>query len=291
MGKVYDAMSKVEEEQERMAHPLNKADHMTKANGRPAQPDTEARERFDFLSYSLNLSPAYEATGASPQREVLQQPIREIELNLGRLDPHLVTLGDCDPAAAEAHHRLASALISAAIERPLKRVLVASALHGDGRTCLTLTLAGALALARRRVLVVDTDLLRPSMLRLLGIDTEIGLAEALSGGAHPADAVIKLMPCGLHVLPTRGLVENAAELLASPEFGRLLESLDHEYDFMLFDSAPLLAAGDTHLLLHHVDTALLVVSPGRCTASQAEQAASLLAPEDVFGVVLNKVIV
>jgi capsular exopolysaccharide synthesis family protein len=290
MGRIYEAISKIEEERDRTVHPVKRPDGGAKANGQITRSNIKTGDEFDFLSYSLNLSPAQDANEAAPQGEAFSRPGREVELDFGRLDPHLVTLGDCDPIAAEAYHRLAAEVISAAIEHPLKRVLITSAMHGDGRTSVTLNLAGALALARRRVLIVDTDLLRPSVLRLLGVESDVGLAELLAGRAEPDEAIINLLPCSIRVLPTRGLVENSAELLASPDLGRLLESLDHDYDFILFDSAPLLASGDAHLLLHHVDTVLLVVSPGGCTAAQAAQATAMLASEDVFGVVLNKIV-
>jgi Mrp family chromosome partitioning ATPase len=91
------------------------------------------------------------------------------------------------------------------------------------------------------------------------------------------------------VLPSRGQVENAAELLASAEFSELLDELDPDYDFVLFDSAPLLATGDAHLLLHYADTALLVVQPDKCRGGQIAQAIAPMAPEDIFGVVINRV--
>jgi Mrp family chromosome partitioning ATPase len=217
--------------------------------------------------------------------------VREVTVDSGRLDPHLVMLNEADPAAAEQYHRLAAALIAAAVERPLKRVLIVSALHGDGRTCVTLNLAGALARARRRVLVVDADLLRPSVLRLLGVESDAPVAEAFAAGADAAKvraALVQLQPYEFTVLPSRGQVENAAELLASAEFGQLLDELDADYDFVLFDSAPLLVAGDAHLLLHYADTALLVVTPEKCRGGQVAQAIAPIPPEDLFGVVLNR---
>ena len=108
------------------------------------------------------------------------------------MDPHLVTLSEYDPAAADQYQRVAFSLIAAAAERPLKRVLIASALQGDGRTCVLLNLAGALAQARRRVLVVDTDLRYPSVSRLLGLDVETGLTEALANGDRANDALCKV---------------------------------------------------------------------------------------------------
>lgn len=217
------------------------------------------------------------------------QPAREVTLELGRLDPHLVAFHDFDPRAAAQYNRLAIALISASATRRLQRVLLVSAQHSEGRTCVTLNLAAALARARQRVLVVDSDLLRPSALRLLGVDAEIGLAEAITSGRQIGEALVRLSPIDFNLLPTRERVENAAELLASSTFGGMLQMLTPDYDFILFDSAPLLAVADANLLALHADATLMVVRPGHNSARQMAQAIALLDEERLFGAVLNRV--
>src|SRR5688572_3608924 len=112
-------------------------------------------------------------------------PAREVALKPGRLDPRLVAFHDFDPQAIAPYNRLVISLISAASSRKLQRVLIASAQYGDGRTSVTLNLAAALARAGQRVLVVESDFLRPSALRLLGVDSETGLAEAVANGLAP----------------------------------------------------------------------------------------------------------
>jgi Mrp family chromosome partitioning ATPase len=220
----------------------------------------------------------------------ISQPIREAELSLVRSDPHLVTLHDINPEAAAQYNRLAVGLITGAAKHPpLKRILIASAHHAEGRTCVMLNLAAALARAKQRVLVVDSDLLRPSVNRLLGVDTEVGLAEALADSLPPEVAVTRLLPISFDILPTRAQVENSAELLASPDFRGMLASLDINYDFILFDSAPLLSSADASLLVLHTHVTLMVVRPGTTTTSQMAKAVSLLSEDNLFGVVLNRV--
>jgi Mrp family chromosome partitioning ATPase len=97
-----------------------------------------------------------------------------------------------------------------------------------------------------------------------------------------------MLPGGFDLLPMQGRPENAAELLASPNFGRLLDAFDQDYDFLLFDSAPLLVADDAHFLLRFVDTALVVVAQGKCSSAQAARAVARIARKDIFGVVLNR---
>jgi capsular exopolysaccharide synthesis family protein len=217
------------------------------------------------------------------------RPTRETELTLARLDPHLVAIHELDPLAVAQFNKLAVFLISSAAKRPLKRVLLVSAHHGEGRTCVALNLAAALARARKRVLVIDSDLQRPSVSRLLGIDAEVGLAEAVAHNLQPEEAVMRILPADFHVLPTRGQVENSAELLASPVFGRMITALDSHYDFILFDSAPLQASADASLLGLHVDATLMVLKPGNTSASDMAKSIAHLNEETFLGVVMNRV--
>src|SRR5262249_33709819 len=143
-------------------------------------------------------------------------PAHEVGLKPGRLDPRLVAFNDFDLHDIAPYNRLVVSMISAASSRKLKRVLIASAQHGDGRTTVTLNRGAALARARQRVLVVESDFLRPSALRLLGIDSATGLAEAVEEGLAPGRALVRLQPIGFNLLPTCAQVENSAGLLASP---------------------------------------------------------------------------
>ena len=216
-------------------------------------------------------------------------PAREVDLKPGRLDPRLVAFHDFDPQAIAPYNRLVISLISAASSRKLQRVLIASAQYGDGRTGVTLNLAAALARAGQRVLVVESDFLRPSALRLLGVDAETGLAEAIAKGLALNQAMVWLQPIGFNLLPTRAQVENSAELLASPIFEAMMQMLRPEFDFILFDSAPLLAVADARLLELHTDATLLVIRQGCTSTSQMAKAVALLNEERLLGAVINRV--
>ncbi len=217
------------------------------------------------------------------------QPSIEASITLSRLEPRLVTFYDFDPEVSAPFHRLAISLISASATWNFQRVLITSALYGDGRTSVTLNLAAALARARQRVLVVDSDFVRPSALRQLGVDTEIGLAEAITQDLPPGEAMMRVLPGGFNILPTRAPVENSAELLASPVFERMLRMLKPDYDFILFDSAPLLAVADASLLELHTESTLLVIRPGSVSTRQMARAISLLDEKRILGAVLNRV--
>jgi Mrp family chromosome partitioning ATPase len=228
--------------------------------------------------------------GAAVPVGQMAYPAYEVDLRPKRLDPGLVAFNDFDPHDIAPYNRLAISLISAAASRKLKRVLIASAQHGDGRTAVTLNLAAALARARQRVLVVESDFLRPAALRLLGIDSAMGLAEAVAKGLAPSKAMVWLQPIGFNLLPTCAQVENSAELLAAPSFEVMMRALSPEFDFVLFDSAPLLAAADARLLERYTDATLIVVRQGGASTSQMAKAVSILSEDRLLGSVLNRVV-
>src|SRR4029079_6058387 len=194
-----------------------------------------------------------------------------------------------NPRAAKYFDQVAVSLISVSYKRLCKRVLIASAQQGEGRTCVTLNLAGALARARQRVLVVDCDLANPSVLRLLGIDAPLGLSEAVHRGLGPNSAALRVQPAGFNILPTREKIQHTAELLAAPRFHEMLQICEPDYDFILFDSSPLLASADANLLAGLTDATMLVIRPGMTTTQQMAKAVSLFNEKDICGVVLNRV--
>ena len=210
--------------------------------------DRNRAHGLDFIDYSLNASDSVEIERRNREEEAdeaarksMMQPAREMSIDVTRIGKQLISFQNDNTEAAEEYNRLAVRLITTAGERMLKRVLLASAEHGDGRTSITLNLACALARAQRRVLVVDTDLHRPSLLRLLGLTADVGLTDAISKGLSAGSALVRIQPFGFTLLPTREQAKNPSELLSSGSFAEMLNMLEVEYDFLLFDSPPLLA--------------------------------------------------
>lgn len=298
MGKLFEAVSKneneslLETEKTNHDHPPNdQGTYFAMTTGRALEPV----EKIGLKRNSANATALAEKERIGLEefalpRKALIRPARTVTLDPDRLDPHLITLQELpSPEAEQQYRRLAMSLISAVVERPFKRILFTSAQHGEGRTTVMLNLAGALAHAKLRVLVVDTDFARPSVMRMLGLESEVGIAEVFTNDGRLGEAAITLYPLGLTVLVTRAAVDNPAEILASAEFRELLNLCEQDYDFILFDSPPLLDSADANLLTRMVDTSLLVIRPGVTSTAQMARAVALLDREDISGVVLNRV--
>jgi Mrp family chromosome partitioning ATPase len=249
-------------------------------------------EGFNFLRYSLRTTSVFDRgrvrREAALVRRSIAQPSREVAIDPNRVDPHLVTFYNFDRQASEHYNKLALTLISRAAERGIKRVLVASPQHGDGRTTVTLNLACALARARQRVLVIDCNLMEPAVDRMLGIDSDIGMVEAFTQQMAPGMAAVRVMPYGFNILPTKNRIENPVEILAAPGFWKMLQAFDSDNDFILFDSPPLLAMGDSSLLVRFTDATLMVLRAGATNSAQMAKAITPFTQEDILGVVINR---
>jgi capsular exopolysaccharide synthesis family protein len=286
MGKVYDALKM-------------SGGYIDDSGGiaRGARRVSEARdypepEPINYLDYLLNGVPVLESEApARPGQLALARPVidvaRSVTVDVSRIDRHLVAFSGSSRFAVEQYNRLAVALISAASGRSLKRVLVGSAARGEGRTSVALNLACTLARARKKVLLVDGDLSKPSIMRMLAIEADLGLGEIFRW-TNPGSALLKLPRFGFDVLPTRSRVENSAEVLSSKAFNMAIGLLDEHYDYILFDTTPLLEAADCNLLMKIADTMVMVIRAGRLKTSDLSRAVERLKPEDVFGVVLNR---
>jgi capsular exopolysaccharide synthesis family protein len=293
MGKVYEALKKAEVD----GHPAGWSSiAVDDTPARPSNADkSNGTHHGDFIDYSLNAFDAAEIEERNREkaaeqaaRKVLTKPSREFTIDATRIASQLTAFRNPNTEGAEEYNRLAVTLITAASERPLKRVLVASAQHGEGRTSITLNLACALARSHRRVLVVDADLYRPSLMRMMGLSADIGLTDTLGKGIPAGAAVVRIQPFGFDLLPTREHVKNSAELLSSASFGTMLALFEPNYDFILFDSAPLLMVADSNLLIRHTDATVLVIRSGKTTSGQLGKALAPFAQEKILGVVLNR---
>jgi succinoglycan biosynthesis transport protein ExoP len=174
------------------------------------------------------------------------------------------------------------------------RVLgLTSCLPSEGKSSLAAAMATLIAHGGARVLLVDCDIRNPSLSRALAPDAAAGLLDVISGKASLTDAVWGDVNTKLAFLPAVGgqPPANAAEILASDAAKSLFETLKLGYDYVIVDSAPLVAGMDVRATSTLVDSYLLVVEWG-ATKIDAVQYALRNAPgvqQNIAGVVLNKV--
>jgi protein-tyrosine kinase len=246
------------------------------ATPRPAPPEPEAPE-------VAARHPAVAFTG--PRVEIDREHLRDAGLIVPE-DPVTALLEEFRIVKREL---LADAR---AAGNPLAwRVLVCSPHPGEGKTYCATNLAIALAAERGlEVLLVDADVVKPSVAQRFGIEAEQGLMDALADPAiAPESLVLRTDIDGLFLLPAGTATSRDAEYLASTRTGEVLDRLTHGAGerIVIFDTPPALAASAAAELAQHVGQALLVVRADETSRPALEDAQQLLSACGDIKLLLN----
>ena len=189
----------------------------------------------------------------------------------------------------EEFRTLRSRLYRLREKMPLKTIMVSSALPGEGKTFVSSNLAYVLARQNgRRVLLIDGDLRKPSLHVTLGADAEPGLSDYLTGDAKTDDIVQRGPDNNLFFISGGRIVSNPAELIGNGHLKKLLDELEAYFDWIVFDSAPLVPVTDSSLVARHANGVLLVVKTETTRVDLAQRATQELKNLPLLGVVLNR---
>jgi receptor protein-tyrosine kinase len=170
-------------------------------------------------------------------------------------------------------------------------LLVSSAGPADGKSVTAINLAASLSLKTGgRVLLVDGDFRRASIHAQLGLPDSPGLTDVLAGETPLEEAIIQAEQFpNLFVLTAGRVRPNCVELLDSARWPALCATFRQEYGHVLFDSSPVAAVAEYHLLQAGVDGVLLVVRPDHTRRKLVFDALDFIPKDKLLGVVLNYV--
>jgi capsular exopolysaccharide synthesis family protein len=176
-----------------------------------------------------------------------------------------------------------------------RQVVISSAEPGDGKTTVLANLAVGYAQSDKKTLLIDADLRRPGLTRMMDLRGMQGLSEILRSDGDIAElAAIHVQASGLKgldILPSGPRPTNPHELLAGTRFSQFLAWAAGVYDQILIDSPPALATSDTAIIGRLVDGVILVVQPAknrrRLVTRMVESLSMLKIP--ILGLVINRV--
>ena len=175
---------------------------------------------------------------------------------------------------------------------PANLVMMTSALAGEGKTFCAINLAISLALeVDRTVLLVDADVAKANVPRVLGLEADRGLMEVLlDRNVHLTDVLWKADIGKLAVLPVGGAHKHATELLGSEAMRGLLREMAERYRdrIIIFDSPPLLAASEAGALASQMGQIVMVVEAAKTSEAQIKEALGRIDAGRVAGLLLNK---
>jgi len=209
-----------------------------------------------------------------------------------------VAPGDSNTLTVEEYRNIKRPLVSNAfgkgsegIERA-NLILITSSLPGEGKTFTAINLALSIANERdKKVLLIDADVARPSISRVLGIKSSPGLIDYLDrDDVSFSDIVINTMMPGLRIIPAGKLHKHSTELLSSNKMALFVEELSNRYPdrLVIFDSPPLLAATQGEILARLVGQVVLVIEAEKTMQSVVMESVDKLTSCDVVLALFNK---
>jgi Mrp family chromosome partitioning ATPase len=240
---------------------------------------------FDRLDDRMNSFSEFQ--GLFPAEAVLGQ----IPEQRQRGDVALLRPNDDRHLYAEAFRNVRSSILFKNWQgKSPKTILVTSAVPNEGKTTVTSNLAVTMATSGARVLLADCDLRRGGVSELFKLPGGPGLSEVLLGKLHWRDAVQETGIRGLDLLARGEVFDQTSEMLLSKTAEEMLREMGDEYDYVIFDSAPVLVADDTASFAPKIDVVLFVVRLSSTMARLSGKALDLLYDRqvNVGGVILNR---
>lgn len=215
---------------------------------------------------------------------------------------------------AEAYRRLSFFTQLFCLDPPIKSLLITSTKSDEGKSTTLANLAISMAQEGTKVLAVDTDLRRPMLHRMFGVDNSLGISSILSGeleaeiavsdlsssGHLPRDSFMEMIvdrliqPAsikGLSIIPSGPLPANSIELLRSERMLSFLRCIEKKADIVIFDSPPAIHVIDSVVLAQILDGVLFVINSGRINRDEALQVKYMIesTKTPIIGVALNNI--
>jgi capsular exopolysaccharide synthesis family protein len=201
-------------------------------------------------------------------------------------------LWDARAPFAESMRVFRTSIQLSSTSRESRVIAVTSCQPGEGKSTLSMNLAAALAQGGKKVVLVDTDMRRPSVYWRLGLSEKKGLSEFLTG-LEPLDAVIQTHKTltTMDVIPSGICPPLPADLLASDQMKKFVLLLRDRYDYVIFDSPPALSVTDPLIVASLADGLVLVIRQGYCTRGMLGRVGEIFRDVGVkvYGFVLNGV--
>lgn len=203
---------------------------------------------------------------------------------------NLITVTQPKSPIAEQYRTIRTNIEFMAVDKEIKVILITSATQSEGKSTTSSNLAVAYAQQGKKVLIIDTDMRRPTVHYTFKVANGLGLSSLLTRQAELEKAVLPTKVDNLSILTAGPIPPNPAELLSSRSMENLILQLREEYDVIILDAPPLLQVADSRITSKLTDGVVLVVG---CTTSDRQRVLKAkeqleLAEAKILGVVLNR---
>ena len=204
-------------------------------------------------------------------------------------EEEFLILTDPESLVGESFRTLRTRIQFSKTRSNAKTIIVTSSAPGEGKTMISLNLAGSFARDEKKTIIVDCDLRKPRVHSILQESVSPGLTDYLFGKVSFENIIKMSKLTKMDFIPAGTIHSNASEILNSKKMIALLQRLKETYDIIVLDSPPILAVADTEVLSNFVDASILVVSSNSTELEWIKQSVDLLKREQstFLGIVLN----
>ncbi|MCI1590675.1 MAG: CpsD/CapB family tyrosine-protein kinase [Heyndrickxia oleronia] len=191
----------------------------------------------------------------------------------------------------EQYRLIRTNILFSSVDKEIKSIMVTSADPAEGKSTTSANLAIVLAQQGKKVLLVDTDLRKSTVHYAFNISNIDGLTTVLTKKIDLDDAISKTHIPNLEILSSGPMPPNPSELLNSDAMGKIMNELKNKYDYIVFDTPPVLVVTDSQILANKCDGIVLVVASGKTRKDRALKTKEILekANTQILGVVVNGV--
>ena len=205
----------------------------------------------------------------------------------------LITKNDPQSGISEQYRTVRTNLKFSFLDPNFKILAVMSALPSEGKSTVSANLAVTWAEEKKRVLLIDADLRRPTVHRTFNVSNRYGLSNIITSSANTvniSEMIDKTEIKNLDVLTSGPTPPNPAELLGSDRLSQLLNFLKEKYDFIILDAPPVDTVTDGQVVASRADGVALVVPQGIATKDAVMRAVKLLqrVKANILGVIMNR---
>ncbi|GIN62010.1 tyrosine-protein kinase YwqD [Robertmurraya siralis] len=192
---------------------------------------------------------------------------------------------------SEQYRLIRTNILFASVDEEVKSIMITSSEPGDGKSTTAANLAIVLAQQGKKVLLVDADLRKPSIHYSFQLSNIFGLTSILTKDIDIDGAVSNSYIGNLQILNSGPIPPNPSELLNSKAMENLMKELNTFYDYVIYDTPPLLVVADPQIIANRCDGTVLVIASGKTQKDRALKAKELLvkAKSKILGVVVNGV--
>ncbi|MGF6953906.1 capsular exopolysaccharide synthesis family protein [Neobacillus sp. B4I6] len=206
---------------------------------------------------------------------------------------NLITTIDSKSPISEQYRTIRTNIQYSSVDKELKTILVTSSGPGEGKSTTTANLAATFAQLGLKVLLVDADLRKPTVHHTFGVSNLNGFTSLLTRQLSIEEAITETNEKNLFIITSGPIPPNPSELLSSKNMTQFIQDAREEFDYIFFDTPPLLAVTDAQIIANQCDGSILVVSSGKTGMEPARRAKELLvnAQSKLLGVVLNNKVI